>query len=213
MLGMTSNEPAAPRDFNAEERLRWGGPSPLAGRTAPWGTTPEERQRWMTRMTDHLDNHPDHEMHRRDRPPVWEPPDLEREHERLHAQALPYGGAQHYHAEELHVRGAKELASRMNANKVSTLDLKVTVEDTDPDGQLATILREEVVLRGKQTGRGVKVTKVERADGQPVGAEAEFEEYWTEMHSTREGTDWDSGEKLEARDAFMYAVRKYGKKQ
>lgn len=93
-----------------------------------------------------------------------------------------------------------------------TLDLKVTVESSDPDAALAKILS----LDGRQLFLGVpdrsvwqvRVTSVERADGQPIGAEEAFEEYWAESHTgLREGTDWSNGEKLEALDAFLYGLR------
>ena len=89
-----------------------------------------------------------------------------------------------------------------------TLDLKVTVEDPDPDGRLAAIIGEDLSLKGSPSGRGIRVTHVERADGQPIGAEEAFEEYWAESHTgLREGTDWSNGEKLEALDAFLYGLR------
>jgi hypothetical protein len=90
--------------------------------------------------------------------------------------------------------------------KQKTLDLKVTVEAPDPDGTLAKMLSQTApVLAGGVYA--LTVTHVERADGQAIGAEAAFEEYWEETHTGREGTDWSSGEKLEALDAFLYGLR------
>ena len=74
--------------------------------------------------------------------------------------------------------------------------------DTDASGK-ATI--GQTRLAG--AGFAIPVISMERADGQPFGLEAEFEDYWRETHC--EGDDGTEG-KNEARGAFMYGVT-YGK--
>lgn len=75
--------------------------------------------------------------------------------------------------------------------------------DTDATGKAAI---GQTRLAGG--GFAVPVLSVERADGQPLGMEAEFIEYWHDTHC--EGDDEESIAKDEARAAFMYGVR-FGK--
>jgi hypothetical protein len=94
-------------------------------------------------------------------------------------------------------------------SRTKTLDLKVTVSGEDPDGTLAAMTRAGAnPVRLSSGGYTLKVTNLERADGQPFGLEAAFEEYWRETHC--EGYDDTAPEKTEARDAFLYGVN-YGK--
>lgn len=83
------------------------------------------------------------------------------------------------------------------------LDLKVTVTGEDPDATLARM--DKGTLRLTASPYALKVTKLERADGEPFGLESEFEAYWSESHC--EGDDGEPGEKLWAREAFLYGVR------
>lgn len=90
------------------------------------------------------------------------------------------------------------------------LELKVTVEGTDLDAKLANFLRAGApaypgFLRSHSGTEMVRVTDIKRADGQPIGAEAEFERYWDETHV--EEYEAQANEKSEAREAFMYAIK------
>jgi hypothetical protein len=115
--------------------------------------------------------------------------------------------------DKLHMTPGKPWAHKDEGDSMTskkTLDLKVTVEDPGPDGRLAAIIREDLWLKGSPSGRGIRVTHVERADGQPVGAEAAFEAWWTEGNCA--GDDEDSTEKEWAHDAFLYGI-KYAKEK
>lgn len=85
------------------------------------------------------------------------------------------------------------------------LDLKVTVvcADASPDAVLSRMARDR--LRLTAPPYTLKVTAVERADGQPFGAESEFEEWWRDSHHEGDG-DEETDEKVWAREAFNYAV-------
>jgi hypothetical protein len=83
------------------------------------------------------------------------------------------------------------------------LKLKVTVTGDNPDRTAALMsrLHTQVLSAGPYK---LTVTCVERADGQPLGAEAEFEEWWAESHC--EGDDGEPQEKSWALEAFLYAL-------
>jgi hypothetical protein len=100
----------------------------------------------------------------------------------------------------------KDEGGSMTSKGSKTLDLKVTVKDSDPDGKLAKMYKPR--LRLISGPDGLEVTKVERADGQPFGAEAAFEAWWTDCA----GDDEDSTEKEWAHDAFLYGI-KYAKEK
>ena len=97
--------------------------------------------------------------------------------------------------------------------KDKTLDLKVTVAsyDEDPDTVLHKMLTAgHVRLTAVDSTRLLRVTRVERADGEPFGLNAAFAEYWNTYR--RYGMRLDGSEAQdEARQAFMYAARKFGK--
>jgi hypothetical protein len=148
-------------------------------------------------MTDHLHHHPDHH---RAFPAghdftLVSTIDIARKHEALHL------GFFHEHDRPWHVLEKEE--------DMKTLDLKVTVSGSDPDGTLATMIqRGDTWLKNGQYS--LSLTKVERADGQEIGLEAAFEEYWRGNVGEKHGDD-ASDEKLYARQAFLYAAKKYGK--
>jgi len=90
-----------------------------------------------------------------------------------------------------------------------TLDLKVTVAQSDGDPDRTLYLMDKAAMRLSSNAYTLKVTSAVRADGLEFGLEREFEEYWRETHveGAREGTDWSRGEKLEALGAFLHGVR------
>lgn len=102
----------------------------------------------------------------------------------------------------------RERGEKMPENK--TLDLKVTVTcaPSGPDAILAKM--DKTAVRLTSSPYTLKVISVERADGQPFGLEAAFEEYWNGNVGSKPG-DEASDEKLYARQAFLYAAEKYGK--
>jgi hypothetical protein len=152
---------------------------------------------WRAWMTDHLRNHPDH--HRRFPaghdftlvPTI----DIARQHERLHDAYLRL---QHEHDRAWRVLG-KEKEEDMS----KALDLKVTVSGDDPDATLAKMYKPYLRLTSRLNS--LKVIKVERADGQPLGLEAEFEQRWAELHG--EGGEADAADKEWARDFFFTGVK------
>ena len=93
-----------------------------------------------------------------------------------------------------------------------TLDLKVTVtcSDLDPDAVLARMDKDQIRLSATGTAYTLKVTSVERADGQEFGLEAEFESWWQDNQDPDDSTVYDASYKDWARDAFLYGV-KYAK--
>ena len=97
-----------------------------------------------------------------------------------------------------------------------SLDLKGTVSGADPDGSLAKMTgaggpqKIIVVSAPGSVTLGLAVTKVERADGQPFGVDAEFETWWADSHYEEDETD--DVDKEWARDAFLYGV-KFGKEK
>jgi hypothetical protein len=77
---------------------------------------------------------------------------------------------------------------------------------------LAKMHRAGVIrMSAVDTAYTLKVDKIERADGQPFGLASAFEAYWAGEVGSKSG-DEDSDEKVYARQAFMYAARKFGKK-
>lgn len=151
------------------------------------------------RLIEHLLTHPDHK------------------HSSVAGRNFEYytiGSIMQLH-DRLHMTPGKPWAHKDEGDSMidqKTLDLKVTVESSDPDAALAKIqsLDDRQLFLGvpDRSVWQVRVTSVERADGQPIGAEEAFEEYWAESHTgLREGTDWSNGEKLEALDAFLYGLR------
>jgi hypothetical protein len=93
-----------------------------------------------------------------------------------------------------------------------SLDLKITVAGEDPDATLRHIIQTSprnnpALLTTVNKTMPLSVVKIERADGQPIGLEAEFEEYWQEYSQGRERENPYGYEKGSARDAFMYAVK------
>jgi hypothetical protein len=160
---------------------------------------------WRSWVIRHLLTHPDHAP----RYPKGHDfvlrgtADIGREHERWHDDRSTWrtpGVWRHEHERPWRVSVMKE-----KSMEKKTLELKVTVSGQDPDGTLATMNRE--TLRLHAGPYALKVTKVERADGQAFGLEAAFEEYWAECHC--EGDD-EEAEKSWAREAFLYGV-KYGR--
>ena len=161
----------------------------------------------------HLRQHPDHAR-------LW-PEDhdfrntsaaaLARCHERLHEGLL---SLMPHHHHDLSTTRQKE-------KDMKTLKLDVTVApwysgspEKDPDAILAQMLAEvpannNLMLRANN-GKSLRVTHVARADGQPIGLESAFEAYWNGEVGSESG-DEDSDEKVYARQAFMYAARKFGK--
>jgi hypothetical protein len=98
------------------------------------------------------------------------------------------------------------------------LKLKLTVRVQNPNGAdyvVAKIARDidddatgkAAIGQTRLAGGGfaVPVIAMERADGQPLGMESEFLEYWHDTHC--EGDDEESTAKNEARAAFMYGVQ------
>lgn len=90
------------------------------------------------------------------------------------------------------------------------LDLKIKVLVENLDGADAVVAKLAQGRREKApslSGNGwrVEVTSIERTDGQALGAEGEFEQYWAETHG--EGDDEESVAKTEARSAFVYGVK------
>lgn len=155
------------------------------------------------KLTRHLHTHPDHAR----RYPAGHDfvlrgtQDVAAEHQRWHADRSTF--VTHLHEQMLKVPGEKGYKS-MSERK--TLDLKVTVAAGDPDGELSQMLARSPKTRVNlcQLRYGVlsvDVVKIERADGQPFGVEAEFEEYWRDSHC--EDADEESSEKTWARDAFL----------
>ncbi len=104
----------------------------------------------------------------------------------------------------LRVRGRRNKGDPV---KGKPLELKITVAPrsaaTDPDKALALTAVSDLSLDG--TTYRFKVTKIERADGQPFGAESEFEDWWRDGHAEGEGEE-ETHEKMWAREAFNYAV-------
>lgn len=92
------------------------------------------------------------------------------------------------------------------------LELKVTVRMpwhpvADLDDRVARIAADKggVMLSGREDDVSVDVASVERADGQVLGLEAAFREYWEETHVAED--EPDPVLRAEARDAFMYGHR------
>jgi hypothetical protein len=93
---------------------------------------------------------------------------------------------------------------RRRSEDMKTQELKITVAGADPDGTLAALVqRGDIWLKSGM--HSLTVTKVERADGQEIGLEAEFEAYWRD--NCCEGDHGSSDEKWAARHAFFYAVK------
>jgi hypothetical protein len=156
-----------------------------------------------TWLTGHLHEHPDHAWyyHAGHDFVLRSTADIAQEHERLHAMTA--AGT----ARNLHRHGDSGKEKRVTEKK-RTLDLLVTVEGEDPDGWLALMLKENLRLTASPSGRGIKVVKLARADGQEIGLEAAFEEWWQ---------DQEPGERdAEIRDlahaAFMYGAG-YGREK
>lgn len=89
------------------------------------------------------------------------------------------------------------------------LELKVTVRMpwhpvADLDERVARIAADKggVMLAGRENDVSVDVASVERADGQALGLEAEFRQYWEETHS-----ESDPVLRAEAHSAFLYGHR------
>jgi hypothetical protein len=118
-------------------------------------------------------------------------------------------------------RGFTYNLERQIVSEPQELALKIRVRVSHPNGADAVcgkIARDiDGDAAGKATigqtrlagaGFAVPVISMERADGQPLGMEGEFTEYWHDTHC--EGDDEESIAKGEARAAFMYGVQ-YGK--
>lgn len=96
---------------------------------------------------------------------------------------------------------------------MSKLDLHVTVAGDDPDGYLAR-LKHRTGMAGRliitsaplSTSLGLTITSAERADGQPLGLEAEFEQRWAELRGDGDDADF-SVDKEWARDFFFMGVK------
>lgn len=174
--------------------------------TAPWGAKFADASSWRNWMTYHLLRHPDHKhAYPAGHDFVLRSTiSVAREHERLHL------GFFHDHDRPWHVLEKEE--------DMKTLELKVTVSGSDPDGTLAQMLKYATSLAGspaidttvatltpRSGGSALTVTKLERADGQEIGLEAKFEEYWRD--NCCEGDHGSADEKWAARHAFFYAVK------
>lgn len=159
------------------------------------------------KLVNHLHTHPDHAWRYRAGHDfvLISNEDVRREHERLHLglRNRDFPGR----ADHRHEPGTETEEERYTARR--TLGLKVTVAGEDPDGTLAKILElaprnRDNLMQLKYSSCSLDVVGVERADGQQIGLEAEFEEYWTEYNQdNRDGYN----EKAAARDAFMYAYK------
>jgi hypothetical protein len=156
-------------------------------------------------ITNHLRTHPDHAW-------FYQPGfdfaqdssvNIARAHEWWHNNRSTF-------ATHEHERPWRVLVRKGNAMKTKRLELKVTVEGEDPDGTLAAMTRQgphprPYTAQIQYGTRSLPVVKVERADGQAIGLEAHFEQYWAENHC--EGDDGEEAEKSWAREAFFYGVR------
>lgn len=132
---------------------------------------------------------------------------IRREHERWHAERRTFNT--HRHPPGLEVPGEERYMSKGN----KALDLKVTVTGDDPDATLAEMLGfqpRSLVLVRPGYSRSLSVVSVERADGNAIGLEAEFEAWWADSHC--EGDDEETDAKTWAREAFLWGVRQ-GKKR
>jgi hypothetical protein len=182
---------------------------------------PPDDQSWRSWITGHLRTHPDHARHYQ---PGYDftlrsTVDIGREHERWHDGPGAFVTHEHerWHdgpgafVTHEHDRPYRVIVLKENEmTEKKRLELKVTVEGADPDGALAKILKTATpsgvaTLLSRKGTEGLNVTKVERADGQAIGLEAHFEQYWAENHC--EGDDGEEGEKSWAREAFFYGVR------
>lgn len=174
--------------------------------TAPWGAKFADASSWRNWMTYHLLRHPDHaHAYPRGHDFVLRSTiSVAREHEYLHSHLSQ--SAQHEHDRPWHVLEVLEKEEDMK-----TLELKVTVRAlTDPDAELVKILSNATdsglaTLMSRRGGSALTVTKLERADGQEIGLEAKFEEYWRD--NCCEGDHGSADEKWAARHAFFYAVK------
>lgn len=161
----------------------------------PWDE-PSTGQSWRSWVTGHLLHHPDH----RSRFPaghdfVLVPTiDVARKHERLHDGLL---SLMHEHDRPWRVPEKEESVK---------LDLKVTVTqagNADPDAVLAKMRKDDLWLTASPYK--LPVTKVERADGQELGVDSAFEEWWQESHceddaGTAEEKDW-------AREGMLFGMK------
>lgn len=158
---------------------------------------------YRNRLVQHLQQHADHRSRYKKNPSnfgamtSWA---IELEHWRLHDCPWPH-----------HARN--DLRTGKEEEDMKELELKVTVAGYDPDAVLAAILRNKAqagaALMSHLGTNALDVTRIERADGQPAGLEAEFEEYWKGYASMHGGASYN--EKASARDVFLYAAKKYAR--
>jgi hypothetical protein len=170
-----------------EERQRWGGPSPWAGRDSRTDAQKKEGES-VTAYSGRKYLIGEELVGQR----VWDAfRELRRAGESMKnttANLTP------------HQKALEEALLHRNE-----LELKVTVVSTPggPDGVLAKMDLEKVRLTASPYT--LTVVKIERADGQPFGMDSEFEEYWEEVSCAGDGED-ETAEKASARSAFRYGV-------
>jgi hypothetical protein len=182
------------------------------------GMEDEAHRVWVTRHLFHLDHAPRYragdDFADRTTRAIFE------EHERLHDET----GVWHQHARPWRVfsysgsawslYGKQESGEqeRQSMSERRSLELTVTVvsDDPYPDAVLGKMgKRVWLTDFAGRSGATLKVAKVERADGQPIGLESEFEQWWRDTRL--DGEDDDEDKKDWARAAFMYAAAKYAK--